>query len=43
MPIEKRDAKKAFVAPRLEMLEVKGTATGPEPDPFETTPFLQLS
>ena len=43
MSIEKGDAKKAFVAPRLEVLEVKGTATGPFPDPTEVPSILQQS
>jgi len=43
MSFEKREAKKAFVEPRLEVLEVKSTATGPTPDPSEFPGILQQS
>ena len=36
-------AKKAFVKPELHVLDVKGTATGPFPDPSEFPTILQMS
>ncbi len=47
MTIEKIDGasagKKAFVKPELHVLDVKGTATGPFPDPSEFPTILQMS
>ncbi len=47
MTIESKDRssseKKAFVKPELHVLDVKGTATGPFPDPSEFPGILQMS
>lgn len=43
MSNKNREAKKAFVEPRLEVLEVKSTATGPTPDPTEFPGILEQS
>jgi len=47
MTIQNNDAssagKKPFVKPELHVLDVKGTATGPSPDPSEFPMILNMS
>lgn len=38
-----KGAKKPFVKPELHLLKVKGTGTGPFPDPSEFPTILQMS
>ena len=41
--IEAGKVRKTFVKPELRVLDVKGTETGPFPDPFEFPTILQAS
>lgn len=40
---QKPNAKKPFKKPELHKLDIKGTATGPFPDPSEFPMILQMS
>lgn len=40
---EQTVARKRFVKPELQVLDIKGTETGPFPDPSEFPMILQMS